>query len=74
MTMKRKPEPSRFVFAAIGEAAGISQEALADIAGLRRPPAGSVERGERNLSIDNIEKLANAPRLSPASLMEGTSE
>lgn len=39
---------------------GLSQEALADLAGLHRTYISAVERERRNISIDNIENIANA--------------
>jgi len=38
----------------------ITQEALADASGLNRTYLSSVERAERNVSIDNIERVARA--------------
>lgn len=43
---------------------GISQELLADRAGLDRTYISGVERGERNISILNIEKIASALNVS----------
>lgn len=45
---------------ALRAAKGYSQEELAFEAGLHRTFVAHVERGARNISIDNIEKLATA--------------
>ena len=39
---------------------GFSQESLADECGLHRTYVSSVERGERNITVDNMERLAIA--------------
>jgi transcriptional regulator with XRE-family HTH domain len=52
----------------------LSQEALADLAGLHRTFVGSVERSERNVSIDNVERLANALNVSVADLLVEASD
>ena len=52
----------------------ISQEELASLAGLHRTYVGSIERCERNVSIDNIAKLAAALGVPPSSLLEEAQE
>lgn len=49
--------------------AGLSQEALAHLAGLDRTYIGGIERSERNVSIDNIEKIADALKVDVAILL-----
>jgi transcriptional regulator with XRE-family HTH domain len=48
---------------------GISQEALADLAGLDRSYMGGIERGEHNVALINIQKVAAALGVSVAELM-----
>jgi transcriptional regulator with XRE-family HTH domain len=47
---------------------GVSQEAFADMCQLDRSYIGGVERGERNVALVNIEKIAKTLRLSIAQL------
>jgi len=51
------------------KAQALSQEALAHAAGLHRTFVGAVERCERNISLDNIARLAGALNVSPAILL-----
>jgi len=48
----------------------ISQEELAYRCNLHRTYISDVERCNRNISIDNIEKIANALEVSPADLLK----
>lgn len=48
---------------------GLSQEALAHECGINRTYLSSVERSERNVSIDNIGRIARGLRVEPWTLL-----
>jgi transcriptional regulator with XRE-family HTH domain len=50
-------------------AAGLSQEVLADRAQMHRTYIGAVERGEKNLSLTNLERIARTLGLRPSELL-----
>lgn len=52
--------------------AGLSQEVLAELCGLHRTYIGSVERCERNVSVDNIERIAMALQVDVSDLLAPT--
>jgi transcriptional regulator with XRE-family HTH domain len=69
-----RPEaPARITFATNVRRArvqlGISQEKLAELSGLHRTFVSSVERGERNISVDNMERVASALKIKLATLL-----
>jgi transcriptional regulator with XRE-family HTH domain len=50
---------------------GVSQEEFAHICGLDRTYVGGIERGERNVALVNIERIAKAFKLSMSELFRG---
>lgn len=52
------------------QARGVSQEDLAAEIGVHRTYMGGVERGERNLTLQSLERLADRLGVSPLSLLE----
>jgi transcriptional regulator with XRE-family HTH domain len=50
---------------------GLSQEKLAAKAGIDRTYVGGAERGERNVALVNIVRLAEALEIAPADLLKG---
>lgn len=53
------------------KAAGWSQDEFAEEADLDRTYIGGIERGERNLALRNIKRIADALGITIAELMDG---
>jgi len=51
------------------EKQGLSQEALADKAGVHRTYIGMIERAEKNITLVNIKKIADALGLKSSELL-----
>lgn len=48
---------------------GLSQEAFADLVGVHRTYMGGLERGERNLTLKSVERMAETLGLDPLALL-----
>lgn len=55
------------------QARGLSQEAFAEVVGVHRTYMGGLERGERNLTLRSVERLAGRLDLDPVQLMQPAS-
>lgn len=76
MSVRSASTPSaRAIFGAnlrrVRQARGLSQEALGDAADMHRTAVGAVERGEANVTIDNMERLAAAIGVELSELLDG---
>lgn len=49
---------------------GLSQEELADLATVHRTYIGMIERGEKNITLHKLKKIANALNTTMSSLLE----
>ena len=50
-----------------------SHEKLAEACGLHRTYIGAIERGERNVSLENIVEITRSLDVSPSALLKGVS-
>lgn len=51
------------------EAENLSQEAFAEVLGVHRTYMGALERGERNISLRSVEKIADRLKIEPLLLL-----
>ncbi len=58
----------------VRKARGLSQEALAEEAGLHRVNVSKIERGQHSLSLDNLYWIAQALKVPPESLLTRAEE
>lgn len=72
--MIAQKQSARLLFASnmrrLRESQRLTQEQLAALTGLHRTYIGSVERGERNISIDNMERIALALGVSLSAMLQ----
>ena len=52
------------------KARGLSQEKFADLLGVHRTYVGGIERGERNLTLKSVERIARCIELDPLALLQ----
>ena len=76
MTIRRLRQPSKRITKTLAnnlvgyrKALALSQEQLADRCGLHRTYIGSVERGERNVTLSSLEALASALNVTVTQLL-----
>jgi transcriptional regulator with XRE-family HTH domain len=53
---------------------GMTQEALAEVLGVHRTYMGGIERGERNLTLRSLERIAERIGQEPLDLFKATDE
>lgn len=74
MGISKKTSKARKILAANMRARraelGISQEKLAELADLHRTYVSTVERSQRNIGIDGVERIARALKLKMSELLQ----
>lgn len=74
MGTNRKVTHTRRLFAAnllrFSEGLELSQEAFAEKLGFHRTYISSVERGQRDVSVDNLDKIAKALKIKASALLD----